>query len=116
MTKNPKHARPPPAVPGWAAAALAVSSSLGLPACGGESDSDQPTGSDVGSDAGQDASLWDTGGGGICAEPTDASDVPDATALPDVGGGGICPVELDAGSLEDASETEDVGTGGIYMA
>lgn len=113
MTRNRKHVRQCPAVPGWAAAALAVSSSLGLAACGGESDSDQHTGPDAGGDAGQDASPWDAGGGGICAEPIDAGDVPDATTAPDVGTGGICPVEFDAGSLEDAGATEDVGTGGL---
>ena len=111
------------AVPGWAAAALAVAGSLGLTACGGETGTDReadpdPSASDAGSDSATDAAQQegtdggeavDAGGAGICPVEFDA------------GGGGICAVELDAGADDDAGIEADAGVeldaggGGICM-
>ncbi len=73
---------------GWAAAALAVSGSLALPACGGDT-VNQPVGNGDGglTDATSELPFV----GGICAVPVDAA-VPDAAAddaepAPSTGGG-----------------------------
>jgi hypothetical protein len=58
-----------PALTGWAAAALAVSGSLVLTACAGDT-VEQPGGNGGGSDAGSEASII---GGGICAVWVDAA-------------------------------------------
>ncbi len=99
MNDSRSSSRGRPALTGWAAAALAVSGSLALPACAGDT-IDQPL-SDGGTlDSGSSDATSESiiTGGGICAVWVDAT-VPDAAADDGASddaqvdapfGGGIC--------------------------
>jgi hypothetical protein len=79
MTDHPHRARP--ALTGWAAAALAVSGSLAIPACAGETtDTRLDDGGVAGAGSRDAASESPFSGGGICAVfPPDSGATHDAS-------------------------------------
>ncbi len=109
MTERRAPFRGRPALTGWAAAALAVTGSLAVPACGGET-VNQPVGKADGgvADAASEAPFM----GGVCNVAVDAA-FPDAAPDAPFSGGGICAVAVDADVLDAA--TDDAAPDATYV-